>query len=115
MPNYRRGCSRSLGASSSAARTALSQQALGRPPGTTLTRESEEIELSDLADRLVVADELAHLADVPQQVIRLALFEGLTATQIAERLQLPADQVRSHLNGSLRELREGLAVLHDAH
>ena len=99
----------------SAARTALSQQSLGRPPGTTLTRESEEIELSDLADRLVVADELAHLADVPHQVIRLALFEGLTATQIAERLQLPADQVRSHLNGSLRELREGLAVLHDAH
>lgn len=98
-----------------AARTALSQQSRGRPPGTTLTRESEEIEPSDLADRLVVADDLAHLADVPQRVIRLALFEGLPATQIAERLQLPADEVRSHLSGSLRELREGLAVLHDAH
>ena len=97
------------------ARTTLSQQARGRAPGTTLTRECEEIEPSDLADRLMVADELAHLADVPQQVIRLALSEGLTASQIAERLQLPADQVRSHLSGSLLELRERLAVLHDAH
>jgi RNA polymerase sigma-70 factor (ECF subfamily) len=97
------------------ARTALSQQARAQPPGTTLTRECEEIEPSVLADQLVFADELAHLADVPQQVIRLAFSEGLTATQIAERLQLPPDQVRSHLSGSLRELRERLAVLHDAH
>ena len=43
-----------------------------------MTRECEEIEPSDLADRLVVADELAHLAEVPQQVIRLAVSEGLT-------------------------------------
>jgi len=97
------------------ARTSLSQQARVQPPGTTLTRECEEIEPSDLADQLVFADELAHLADVPQQAIRLAFSEGLTATQIAERLQLPADQVRSHLSGSLRTLRERLAVLHDAH
>jgi RNA polymerase sigma factor (sigma-70 family) len=96
------------------ARTARNQQARVRPPGTTLTRERDEIEPSDLADRLVVADEMAHLADVPQQVIRLALTEGLTATEIAERLQLPADQVRSHLSGSLLELRDRLAVLHDA-
>jgi RNA polymerase sigma-70 factor (ECF subfamily) len=98
-----------------ARRAERSQQAQVRLQGTTLTRECEEIEPSDLADRLVVADELAHLADVPQQVIRLAVSEGLTHTQIAERLQLPADQVRSHLSGSLRELRERLAVLHDAH
>ena len=96
------------------ARTVRSQQTRDRTPGSTLTRECEEIEPSDLADQLVVADELAHLADVPQQVIRLA-SEGLTATQIAERLQLPADQVRSHLSSSLLELRERLAVLHDAH
>ena len=96
-------------------RTMLNQQARDRTPGTTLTRECEEIEPSDLADRLVIADEVEHLADVPQQVIRLALSEGLTATQIAERLQLPVDQVRSHLSGSLLELRERLAVLHDAH
>ena len=65
----------------------LNQQAQDRTPGTTLTRECEEIEPSDLADRLVIADKVAHLADGPQQVIRLALSEGLTATQIAERLR----------------------------
>jgi len=97
------------------ARTVRSQQTRVRTPGTTLTRECDDIEPSDLADRLVVADEMAHLADVPRQVIRLAFSEGLTATQIAERMQLPADQVRSHLSGSLLELRERLAVLHDAH
>ena len=97
------------------ARTVRSEQARVRTPGTTLTRERDEIEPADLAERLVTADELSHLPEIPQLVIRLALSEGLTHTQIAERLQLPADQVKGHLSGSLLELRDRLAVLHDAH
>lgn len=83
--------------------------------GTTLTRECDDSEPSDLADRLVIADVLSHLAETPQQVIRLALSEGLTHHQIAERLQLPTDLVKTHLRGGLLELRERLAVLHDTH
>jgi RNA polymerase sigma-70 factor, ECF subfamily len=99
----------------SEARTARPQQVRARTPGTTTTRECDDIEAPDLADRLVVADEMTHLSEVSQQAIRLALSEGLTHTQIAERMQLPADLVRRHLSGSLLELRERLAVLHDAH
>ena len=97
------------------ARGARRQRVRGRTPGTTTTRECDEIEAPDLADRLVVADEMAHLSEVSQQAIRLALSEGLTHTQIAERMKLPADLVKHHLSGSLLELRERLAVLHDAH
>lgn len=85
-----------------------------RTQGTTLTRGCDEIEPADLADRLVVADEISRLADIPQQVIRLALSEGLTRAQIAERLALPVSSVQSHLGGSLLTLRARLAVLHDA-
>ena len=97
------------------AHAARSDPARVRTQGTTSTRGCDEIEPSDLADRLVVADEISRLADVPQQVIRLALSEGLTHAQIGERMKLPADQVQRHLGGSLLTLRARLAVLHDAH
>ncbi len=82
--------------------------------GTTLTDRRDETEPSDLADRLVFGDELSRLAAIPQQVMHLALSGGLTHTQIAERLGLPAGVVRSHIHRSLQELRERLAVVSDA-
>lgn len=81
----------------------------------TSTRTCGGIDPSDLADRLVVADEMARSTDAAHQAIRLALAEGLTHTQIAERMKLPGGLVRSHLSGGLLELQKRLAVLHDAH
>jgi RNA polymerase sigma-70 factor (ECF subfamily) len=97
------------------ARSARSRQAQPGTQGTITTRECDEILPSVLADRLVVADEISRLAPLPQQVIRLALAERLTHTQIAERLSLPADVVQVYLADGLRKVRERLAVLHDAH
>jgi RNA polymerase sigma-70 factor (ECF subfamily) len=97
------------------AHAARSKQAQVRRQGATSTQGRDEIEPSDLADRLVVADEMARLAATPQQAIRLALSEGLTHAQIAERTGLPADLVKSHLGGGLLKLRERLAVLHGAY
>jgi RNA polymerase sigma factor (sigma-70 family) len=97
------------------AHAARSKQAQVRRQGATLTQGRDEIEPSDLADRLVVADEMSRLAAIPQQAIRLALSEGLTHTQIAERTGLPADLVKSHLGDGLLKLRERLAVLHGAY
>lgn len=72
---------------------------LGAPPDTF-----------DIADRLVIADEISRLDAVPQRVLRMAFFEDLTHAQIAERLQLPPGTVKSHIRRSLIKLRRRLEV-----
>lgn len=67
-----------------------------------------------LAERLLIADELAKLEPEPQAVVRLAFFDDLTHTQIAERLNMPIGTVKSHIKRSLTRLRSRLEVSHGA-
>jgi RNA polymerase sigma factor (sigma-70 family) len=69
----------------------------------------------DVAERLLIADEIAKLDAVPQEVLRLAFFEDLTHAQIAQRLQLPPGTVKSHIRRSLIKLRARLGGLTDAY
>jgi len=59
-------------------------------------------------DRPFAASALAGLPDAQRQVIDLALYEGLTQTQIAERLAQPAGIVKSRIRHALAHLREVL-------
>lgn len=79
---------------------------------TTTATQQDPI---DVAQQLVIAEEISRLDAVPQQVLRLAFFEDLTHTQIAERLHLPPGTVKSHIRRSLIKLRNRMEVLPDAH
>jgi RNA polymerase sigma factor (sigma-70 family) len=68
----------------------------------------------DIAERLILAEEIAKLDEVPQRVLRMAFYEDLTHAQIAERLQMPPGTVKSHIRRSLIKLKRRLEAWTDA-
>lgn len=59
-------------------------------------------------DRLLVLRELAKLPAAQQRVLRLAFYEDLTQSQIAERTGWPLGTVKSHARRGLHRLRRCL-------
>lgn len=86
--------------------------------GDTLTAEaiaSPPVQHDDLAERAMVAEELERLEPVPQRVMRLAFFDQLSHTEIAETLDLPVGTVKSHIRRSLMRMRTRWEVDDGAH
>lgn len=97
------------------AQTARNKPAQPRTQLTTMTQMDDKVAPADLAERLVLVDEVSCLDAVPQQVLRMALYDDLPHAQIAERLGLPPATVRGHLRRGLLKLRKRLEVQTDAH
>lgn len=62
--------------------------------------------LSERGER--TREALAHLSEKERQVIEIAYFEGLSQSEIAQRLNLPLGTVKSRSRQALRKLRKTL-------
>jgi RNA polymerase sigma-70 factor (ECF subfamily) len=56
---------------------------------------------------------LAEISEPQREVLELSYFEGLSHSEIAERLSLPVGTVKSRILGAMKTLRTVLAPVHD--
>jgi RNA polymerase sigma-70 factor (ECF subfamily) len=63
---------------------------------------------SGAADALAVRDAIRRLAPQPRRVIELAYYQGLSQTEIAERMGQPLGTIKTWTRGALKSLREAI-------
>jgi RNA polymerase sigma-70 factor (ECF subfamily) len=71
------------------------------------------VERSEIAEEAARArHHMQRLKPEERQVIELSVYEGLSQSQIAERMQVPLGTVKTHARRGLIRLRELLAGKH---
>jgi RNA polymerase sigma-70 factor (ECF subfamily) len=81
------------------------------PTGSATPSSAENCEISERARE--VRSAMGQLSDDQRQVLRLAFFEGLTQTEIAEKLEEPLGTVKARAHRGMARLRTILKGLHE--
>ncbi len=76
-------------------------------------RSVDEAAVTDIAERMLVAEALDELSDRAREMVRLSFFEDLTHAQIAERTDVPLGTVKSDIRRGLEQMRRHLGGLDD--
>ncbi|HLU66453.1 MAG TPA: sigma-70 family RNA polymerase sigma factor [Kofleriaceae bacterium] len=84
-----------------------SEQALGPAPAA----ERPDEQAASAQRRAAVRRALTRLSDEQRQALELAYYEGMSHSEIAERLSLPLGTVKSRILAAMKVLRGGLASL----
>ncbi|MET4639217.1 sigma-70 family RNA polymerase sigma factor [Mycetocola sp. 2940] len=71
-------------------------------------------DIAEIAERLMIVDELERLEPVPRRVMALAFYGDLTHSEIADTTGIPLGTVKSHIRRSLGRLRTRLEANHGA-
>ncbi len=74
-------------------------------------RSVDESAVTDIAERMLVAEALDGLSDRAREMVRLSFFEDLTHAQIAERTEVPLGTVKSDIRLGLDQMRRHLEGL----
>jgi len=74
----------------------------------SLTGGNAETELQSATDAKKVRAAMARLEPKHRQLLELAYFDGLSQSEMAEKLELPLGTVKTWVRTALRQLRENL-------
>ncbi|WP_329617983.1 sigma-70 family RNA polymerase sigma factor [Streptomyces brevispora] len=109
LPGWLVGITRRKIADALAARTRRVELAAATAARLRLTETGAAGRPESALDRVLIGTELGKLPQVQRRILRMAYYDGLPQTRIAELTGLPLGTVKGHVRRALRGIRRSLS------